>query len=153
MTESVTARITCGRFSMGPPVQQFQVGNGITYLIHPDHRNGAATKSQWTIPELDERQVFESSLLSNWTDVLQGAGWGLHLVAGRPSNLGVTADRLLAVFVAKFVGGGGNQEWHGYPADPRRGGRDRPSVEVLGMWLRANVLTPAKISKIAKGRP
>jgi hypothetical protein len=138
---------------MAPPVHEFRIAVGVTYLIHQAHRDGTKDKSQWTIEVPKELTVFAAALRAHWTDAAAGWGWGLHIVRGRVAYLGVGRDHELRVFVAKFLDGTHTSTWHGFPADHRRGPSDRPPERVMKTWLETKVLAPAKVRKIAKGKP
>jgi hypothetical protein len=138
---------------MAAPVQEFEPAPGIRYLIHPHHRNGMADKAQWRIRVPQEVSVFATSLQRNWTDQGQGWGWGLYVVNGRAAYLGVGRDHVIRLFIAKFVDGTHANQWHGYPVDHRRGQSNCPTERVMNDWLQTEALPPAKISKIARGKP
>ena len=121
----------------------------ITYLYHPDHRNGNNEKSQWTISEAAECKTFMDAFELDWLDDSQG--WGLYRVADSVRHVGVGIERTLDLFIAKFVGNASQSEWHGYPADPTRNG-DRPTRETLLMWLEHEFLPSPKISKLIQGK-
>jgi len=126
------------------------IADGVTYQCHPDHRNCTPRKSQWTISEPEEVNCFRLTWREGWVN--DKAGWGLHLVAGRPAHLGVAQDHRTPVFIAKFVASGAQSCWHGFPADHSQT-YDRPSDRVLGLWLLNGTLPPAKIRKVQKGEP
>lgn len=133
------------------PVKQ-TVLNGHTYLCHPDHRNGLATKSQWTIPEAAEKNVFKRAIVLNW--LLTKDGWGLHLDEAAAAYLGTSAKAsgsLRQLFIAKFDGKA--KVWHGYPADPQRRPTDTPPEVVLRAWLDLKYLRPQTVRKLLQGRP
>ncbi len=129
----------------------FVIAPGVTYGVHPHHRNGAHGKSQWDISEGQERDVFVNARNQNW--LLQDMGWGLHLVAGQVSYLGRAQDRQRRIFVAKFVDGNQNQFWHGYPADHQRNPGDIPVQNILQGWLNAKLLRRAIVRKLVRGQP
>ncbi len=133
-----------------PPTNDFNTDNPL-YVIHPHHRNGMRTKSQWTIPQPEEMSCFSDSYLTIWRT--HGAGWGLHVINLTPNFLGISKDQLRNLFIAKFVCKAGQQEWHGYPADHQIHTQDRPTTEILNSWLNSNILPAAKIRKISKGQP
>lgn len=128
-----------------------QIEPGILYSHHPDHRNGTARKSQWIIPEHDERVCFSTARTRGWTS--EGVGWGLHLPNARVEYLGIDDGGEYSLFIAKFVDGNKNGQWHGYPGDPQRHAADIPSPDVLRSWLHCELLSAAKIRKIARGQP
>src|SRR5262245_1413311 len=127
---------------MMPPLPtRHDVGDGVTYLHHPDHRNGNHHKSQWSITQPEELQSFVRSGDEGWLGDL--IGWGLHVVNGRAAYLGVGRDRTVQLFIAKFVDPGGAHEWHGYPTDHRSGGTDVPAANVADLWMSDGLLRPA----------
>lgn len=121
----------------------------ITYLFHPHHRNNNPKKSQWEITEDAESDSFIDAWENDWVDDQEG--WGLHVEDDNAVYLGVGIDRSVNLFIAKFVCKNNQDEWHGYPADHTRNS-DRPSQEVLELWLEAEFLPAAKISKITQGK-
>ncbi len=120
------------------------------YVIHPDHRNGNWRKSQWTISESEERECFAAAEASRW--LIDDLGWGLYPTDGKPDWVGVCANRSRRSLIAKFVGVGSSNSWHGYPADHMNNRQDIPPPRILRMWLSVR-LPPARIRKIAKGQP
>jgi len=132
-------------------VKQYTIAPGIIYRVHPHHRNRTPGKSQWTISENQERDVFVNSRRQNW--LLGDLGWGLHIVAKRVAYLGVASNPNRQLFVAKFVSSNRGQAWHGYPADHQRYTQDIPAEPVLHSWLTSGLLPPQKIAKIQKGKP
>src|SRR2546427_2748787 len=102
---------------MGVPIQEHEIVPGLVYRHHPDHRNGTANKSQWTITEPDERDTFRNAESRMW--LLEDRGWGLHTPNGRAEFLGVSHDSHdlnRQLFIAKFVASARPVVWHGYPA-------------------------------------
>lgn len=76
---------------------------------------------------------------------------GFIFRAADQTYVGVAQDHETQVFVAKFTED--QDVWHGYPADHRRNHQDIPTEYVLGDWMRARLLTPAKIRKLVRGQP
>lgn len=129
----------------------FRVSKEKTYTIHPDHRNCCPSKSQWTISEVTEKNIFLDALGRQW---IQGVhGWGLLLTHGNLSYVGVSSDRKRKLFVARFIDGASSHNWHGYPADHQRCQRDIPSTSVLNDWLQSGILPAPKIRKLMRGQP
>ena len=124
--------------------------DSIDYMNHPDHRNGTPNKSQWSVTEEEERNIFIRTWTSHW--VVADAGWGLYLVNDAIAFLGVAQDHATPVFIAKFIGNNSMHDWHGFPVDHRRQS-DRPAEAVLGAWLAAAIIPAAKIRKIQKVQP
>lgn len=126
----------------------FPIANGVNYTCHPDHRNDNPNKSQWTIAEAAESQVFASSYRSNWS---QGrCYWGFHRPDGWVEYCGIAQNRADRLFLAKFVDTNSTGLWHGYPADQRT---ERPGCLMIRMWLDSAVLPAPKLRKILKGQP
>jgi len=42
------------------------IRSGVHYIHKSDHRNGSPRKSQWTIPEDQERRVFSDAYSQGW---------------------------------------------------------------------------------------
>ena len=128
----------------------FQMTNGNpTYQPNPAHRNNTPGKSQWAVSLPDEQAIFLQSVNEQWLSA--ECGWGLHLVEGAPSYLGVAQDHLTEVFFAKFVGKS-TSPWHGYPADHVRNSQDVPHEEVLSAWMQRHLISRAKVRKILRGK-
>jgi len=128
-----------------------KLASGAYYSFHPDHRNGNAKKSQWRIPTQDELQVFTSAETNGWANV--SPGWGLHVVNDVLCYLGVAEDHRTRVFLAKFVDGRRNRQWHGYPADHQRNYQDVPDLTLLKTWGTQGVLPRGKIRKLMRQQP
>lgn len=96
------------------------------YVINQQHRDANPHKSQWTITEQDEVNVFNMALLSSTLN------WGVHISSNRIDYLGKNKYRE-RLFLAKFSE---NQNiWHGYPADYVRSTHDIPSRDAMLIWL------------------
>jgi len=134
-----------------PPVIFNEVIPGVHYGCHPDHRNGNLNKSQWTISTSEEIKSFELSYSQRW--IVGTQAWGLHLMNGHPTYLGMAIDRSRLLFVARFEDGNGNQRWHGYPADHQTKVNDRLPEELKELWIKNNILAVAKVRKLSKGVP
>jgi hypothetical protein len=129
----------------------YKITESVSYSVHPSHRNRAIGKSQWTVSETTEKNVFARMLDNEW---IQGnVGWGVHVNRERLQYVGVSADGQRKLVLAKFVDGNANNEWHGYPADHQRSNSDIPASEILKKWLSENIMSAAKIRKISKGQP
>ena len=126
------------------------VAPGYSYQHHPDHRNGVASKSQWTITEAEERNVFEGARIRNW--LRGGSGWGLHIQNTQITYLGISRWGH-QVFVAKFLAGSTPVVWHGYPADHQRDPKDRPEREIVKEWETSQLISPGQMRKLLKGQP
>jgi hypothetical protein len=136
---------------MGVPIMPNEIAPGFMYQHHPHHRNGIHGKSQWRIPELDERNAFDQARNRNW--LTDACGWGLHTPNGIVSYLGVDQDHGRQLFVAKFIVSDAPAVWHGYPADHQRNPQDIPDNDVLRDWMRSRILTDAKVRKLMRGQP
>lgn len=134
-----------------PDLTFHEVRTGVYYCCHPDHRNNNPEKAQWTIPETDEIASFKDGYGRAWTH--DGRAWGLHYVKGSPEYLGLAIDRRRHLFIARFEDGNRNERWHGYPADHQQKVNDRLPEKLKELWIKTNVLTPAKVRKLAKGEP
>lgn len=128
-----------------------QLPSGGIYLFYPQHRNGNTKKSQWTIKTVDEFNACANALSSNWIN--GSTAWGLYLVNNNALYLGRSADGKKNLFIAKFVDGDKNQQWHGYPADHSVKVCDIPDDDVLHDWMKNKLLKRSKISKIIQGKP
>lgn len=126
----------------------------VFYIPHPDHRNRTREKSQWTIEIAEELDCFRRSIELNKHQQL--GAWGLHLVDDMPAYLGVykvqSGRPREPLFLAKFVDGGGTDQWHGYPVD-HRDPSDKPTPDILNYWYRSGLLKGSKIRKITQGQP
>lgn len=129
---------------------RIEIAPGIHYFHHPHHRNGRNGKSQWIIAPPAEEFSFAQALARGW--LRTNEGWGLHTPTESPEYLGRARDHVTQVFVAKFVGDQAAEMWHGYPADHQRCPQDIPDEAALQSWIDANLLTPAKVRKVAKGQ-
>ena len=119
------------------------------YVPNPVHRNRTPNKSQWKISLDDEHRSFRLCVEREWCDT--DVGWGLHLEGGDPVWLGVTRDGKTRTFFAKFVNNSRN-EWHGYPADHVSSSKDIPKEFVQHSWIKKQLLSTAKVRKIARGQ-
>jgi hypothetical protein len=119
------------------------------YECHPQHRNLAPEKSQWTISEAAEEECFSNAWINQWVD--GDHAWGLHLGSDSPlaQNLGLSHDQTRSLWFAKFCGG---SSWHGYPADlGRRGRYDAPPGAVAREWRDRGHIRRATLNKLARG--
>jgi len=132
-------------------VTTHKLASGAHYTIHPDHRNGNAKKSQWRIPTQKELQVFTFAEANGWANM--SPGWGLYIVNDVPCYLGVAEDHQTRVFVAKFVDGNRNRQWHGYPADHQRNNQDVPDLTLLKTWIAQELIPLRKIRKLLRQQP
>lgn len=121
------------------------------YTHKTDHRNQSHQKSQWTISRNDELNCFHLMCENNWYKI--NCGWGMHLVRDLPTYLGVGVKRERQLFIAKFVDGNINGNWHGYPADYEENSQDIPPEDILISWYSAGYIKFAKVRKIIKQQP
>ena len=126
-------------------------GTTAFYACHPHHRDRTPNKCKWTIPQPDEYNSFVNAYENDW--IIDNRGWGLHPPSALPDYLGTSVDKLRRLFVACYVDGNSNDKWHGYPADHVNNNSDRLPESIKKMWLRDRVLSPAKIHKLAVGKP
>lgn len=124
--------------------------DGSDYQVHPKHRNWTPEASQWTITEAEEKVSFQCAVA--WSCMDGCKGWGLHLVNGKCTFLGLDKDHQTQVFIAKFVCADSTHPWHGYPVHHSRSS-DRPCRKTLEIWLEYGLLRPAAIRKVMKGQP
>lgn len=121
------------------------------------HRDGTrlGQKSQWAISIDDEFDLFKSSFseISGWFDNFKG--WGLSCVKEDETYLisivgeGITNEQL---FFVKYIDGGKNNKWHGYPANYQRNIQDKPSTQFLTVIYNEGIITKPQFSKIKKGK-
>lgn len=76
---------------------------GLKYIHKNDHRDGNYNKSQWSISQNAERNVFSLAHKSNW--FFDNIGWGLHFVNKSVNYLGVSVIRSRELFIGKFING------------------------------------------------
>ena len=124
---------------------------GVYYIHKADHRNRSPRKSQWTIPENEERSVFSQTYSEGWYEGT--VGWGLRLAGQTVSELGVGVDRIRRLFIAKFIDGSATSQWHGYPADYLAHQQDVPDPGILLEWCALRHINPAKMRKILQRKP
>ena len=119
------------------------------YLISSQHRRrGNPNKCRWTITLEEEVECFIQSIDSNWID---GAfAWGLHFVNDTIDVLGLNNDDE-DLKLAKFINSDGTIIYHGYPADYINRSQDRPTNNILKMWVNSGHITKAKMTKINRG--
>lgn len=119
------------------------------YIISSQHRKtGNPNKSIWIISFNDEVECFLQTLEKNWKQ--HNEGWGIKVLNDALQVIGnsVSKDELK---IAKFVDGSNTDVWHGYPADYMRNSQDRPTTEILTVWVNSGYITKSKMSKIRKG--
>ena len=124
---------------------------GVHYIHKVDHRNGAPQKSQWTIPEDQERSVFAHAYSQGWYDGT--VAWGVRIANTAISQIGIGVDRIRRLFIAKFVDGNARSEWHGYPADYLSHQQDVPDPRFLRIWCNRQHINRATMRKILKRQP
>jgi hypothetical protein len=124
--------------------------NTYIYIFKPDHRDRTECKSQWTIDEDKEFNIFIYSLDDNYLDTNLLVGWGLYIVNGKPEVIGkdCSNDDVSCAWIAKFTGS--VNYWHGYPTMARHA-NDIPPRSTLYRWRSSGFITKAVCSKIMKG--
>jgi hypothetical protein len=119
------------------------------YTPNDQHRNAqfAAQKSQWTIPVADETLCYTHANAQGWCGA--DKGWGLHLSAAGPAQLGVSPQQF-HLFIAKFVQD--QNVWHGYPVAHWLSPFDKPSADTLKAWEDRGLINRATKAKIYRGK-
>jgi hypothetical protein len=133
---------------MAKTSEPVQIGSYL-YSCKTDHRDGTASKSQWTVSIEAEHSCFALGIDSDW--IGGSCAWGLHLVDGAAAYLGRTAperDPSADLFVAFFQL---SETSHGYPSDPKRSIREVPPESVRGDWLSKGYVRPSVIRKLGRG--
>jgi len=123
------------------------------YVLNMQHRNVAFAfqKSQWSIPEADERACYDQAAANGWGDA--SSLWGIHLVQLQLEFLGhSTFPEPVALKIAKFVTDAGGI-WHGYPVAHWQSPFDKPSETVLRAWMAAGYINRPKLARIHRGKP
>lgn len=120
------------------------------YQINPHHRNGTPNKSQWTISNGKEVEVFGWSLENN--SMADDCYWGVLNEGVVCLPLGVTTHGLNSK-IARFVCSAKPKVWHGYPVDyvndPQH---DCPGSDVLRRWVGLGIISKAQIAKLIGGQ-
>lgn len=135
------------------PKSKSSIVSQVTYIFKRDHRNGASSKSQWTISKCDEHESFQLARSRDWCGL--GLGWSLHLAGAKAQCLGAGARAKgrhdVQLFIARFVSGTVN-DWHGYPADPQIHNQDIPPAALLERWAEAALITPVMMRRTLRGQ-
>jgi hypothetical protein len=124
--------------------------SGDLYISSPAHRGRPSpSKSSWILSLPEEVRCFEQASTNGWASGRHR--WGNWLTAGKLTPLGMNhwSEEL---HIARFVDGGPNTPWHGFPADYRRNKQDRPPVHVLAAWRDAGIIEKHVIAKIRMGK-
>lgn len=120
------------------------------YQINPHHRDGTPKKSQWTITNRKEVEVFGWS--QERGSLSDGFYWGVLWDGALCLPLGMTPNSLNSK-IARFECTAQPRVWHGYPVDyvndPQH---DCPDRDVLLLWARLGIITKAKIAKLIGGQ-
>src|ERR1700686_2260099 len=137
---------------MPAPIPEHVIEPGIRYLIVPKHRNGTPGASQWTVGVNIELDIYVTTRMNGWLNVLDG--WGLLLERGTAIYLGLAEDHATNVFIAKFVGSevGADQVWHGFPVLNNHDD-GRPTAQVAFDWQHRGLLRAATVRKLIQGKP
>lgn len=122
--------------------------NLVKYGHKSDHRDKTGGKAQWTVSELEERNVFKLAMSNQWKE--RKFAWSIHRPAGSVAMLGVDRDHTTQVFIAKFDEHEPSA-WHGYPCN-YKAPQQRPPSSILHDWLNQGILSAAKIRKITSGQ-
>lgn len=129
-----------------------EIGNN--YIISSQHRRtGNSNKSIWTITFDEEVDCFIEAMNGGWKSGSEA--WSLKVSNNILHVVGTNIDKsntIKELKLAKFVDGTKNKVWHGYPADYMYKAQDRPSTEVLRVWVTLGYLTKSKMSKIRLGQ-
>ena len=118
------------------------------YAVHPDHRNGWPTKSQWIIPVDREFAVFCMGA-DTCGGYMQDAVFGLEVTAAGWQYLG-DAPTGEKTRVAKFTRD--QAEWHGYPylhTEPKA----KIPRNVLETWHGMGVIRTSQYNRLLKKQP
>lgn len=120
------------------------------YQINPHHRDGSPQKSQWTINNREEVEVFGWSMSIN--SISDDYYWGVFWDGVLCNTLGVTPHRLNSK-IARFECTAQPRVWHGYPVDyvndPQH---DCPGYDVLKKWAGLGIITKPQIAKLIGGQ-
>ena len=121
-----------------------------SYIISSQHRKtGNFHKSIWLIPFTEEVECFTQTINENWKD--GNKAWGVKIIDAIFQVLGKNNENE-ELKLAKFVDGNYSNIWHGYPADYLRKAQDRPTTDILKVWVQKGFLTKSKMSKIRRGQ-
>lgn len=127
---------------------------GDNYIISSQHRRtGNSNKSIWTITFIEEVDCFIEAMNGGWKSGSEA--WSLKVSNDKLQVVGENIDMSgmkQELKLAKFVDGTKNKVWHGYPADYMNKNQDRPSTEVLKVWVNLGYLTKSKMNKIRQGQ-
>jgi hypothetical protein len=120
------------------------------YIISSQHRKkGNQNKSVWTITFNEEVACFIQALNGKWRAGTEA--WGVKVIGNILQIVGLNNARQ-ELKLAKFVDGTNTNVWHGYPADYMNKAQDRPTTDILKLWVEKGYLTKAKMSKIRLGQ-
>ncbi len=119
------------------------------YFISSQHRNGNPNKSIWTISLEEEVNCFIQTISNNWKAGVEA--WGIKLNGNTLQVVGISNNKY-ELKLAKFVDGTNTDVWHGYPADHMYKAQDRPTTEILKLWVTEGYLSKAKMNKIRQGQ-
>jgi hypothetical protein len=119
------------------------------YYVSSAHRRIQKDKSRWTVAVDLEVECFVGSQLNGWIEDV--TSWGIMQKGNNLMVLGENSQKEL-LKIAKFISKNGNNVWHGYPADFRRNGQDRPGMTILQNWRTSKVIEKHHILKIRQGK-
>ncbi len=121
------------------------------YKVKNDHRQPSLInkKSQWTVSEWDELNLFIIAYNEDWTSPNKPQLWSTN---GRENKIGECMDgkSLTDLYIAKYITDSNHHEWHGYPVSPRQ--YDIPPEKVLSLWLERGLIDKTDKSRIRGGK-
>lgn len=121
--------------------------NGKRYRINEQHRRGNPRKSQWTVKEDNELDIFACSLKKNWVSLCQYYSYGLLIRDNVKEKLGESIDKQ-DLYIAKFIC---NQNlWHGYPCGDKPEDLEKISDNTLQSWK--DYFSKKEILRMLKGQ-
>ena len=121
------------------------------------HRNGTRLneKSQWEISIEDEFELFNTnySNVSGYFD--NHVGWGVSYTQDADkcivNAIGRGTSKETLYFV-KYLDGGKDNKWHGYPANYMLNIHDKPSSHFLTAIYNEGIISKPQFAKIKKGK-
>jgi len=119
-----------------------------SYQVKADHRNTSklAEKSQWTVTEFGELQMFVEAMQNQW-NCSKGFLWSLLSEGGTLQQVGY--DKANALYLSKFRSDHQHQ-WHGYPIHPRHD--DIPPKTVTNDWRNKSLISNVTANRITQGK-
>lgn len=119
-----------------------------SYQVKADHRNTSklAEKSQWTVNEFAELQMFVVAMQNGW-NCSKGFLWSLLSYDGTLQQVGY--DNANGLYLSKFRSDHQHQ-WHGYPIHPRHD--DIPPKSVTNDWRNKSLISNVTANRIMQGK-